>query len=72
MLYPNKKSHILWCYTQIKNPKHPHEQDRDNWPEADQRKRSGSEADQRFGTASASVTSSFDGSDIDDESGRQR
>ena len=28
-------------YTQIKNPKHPHEEDRD-WPEVDRRKRSAS------------------------------
>ena len=43
MLYPNKKSPILWCYTQIKNPKHPHEEDRDSWLEVDRQKKSGSE-----------------------------
>ena len=36
---------ILWCYTQIKNPKHPHEEDRDNWLEVDRQKRSGSKVD---------------------------
>ena len=68
MLYPNKKSHILWCYTQIKkksyilwcythyliytqikNPKHPHEKDRDIWLEVDWWKRSGFEADGGLG-----------------------
>ena len=62
---------ILWCYTQIKNPKHPLQNDRDNWLEVDQRKRSGSEVDQRLETAGGSVMSSFDGGDVDDESGRR-
>ena len=38
MLYPNQK------------PKASHEEDRDNWPEVDQRKRSASEADRRRGS----------------------
>ena len=41
--------HILWCYTQIKNPKHPLQNDRDNWPEVDRQKRSGSEVDGSVG-----------------------
>ena len=50
MLYPNQKSHILWCYAQIKNPKHPYEEERDNWPEVDRRKRSAFEADRWRGS----------------------
>ena len=53
------------------------EEDRDNCHEVDQRKRSGSEADRRrgseadrrLGMASELVTSSFSGSDVEDESG---
>ena len=72
MLYPNKKSHILWCYTQIKNLKHSHEEDRNNWPKVDRQKRSGFEAERRLGMASGSVTLSFGGGDVKDELGRRQ
>ena len=43
MLWDQMTELFIWCYTQIKNPQHPYEEDRDNWPKVDRQKRSGSE-----------------------------